>query len=405
MVAEQLAPYLDVPAPKDPTAYAVAGSSPLTAVVDESFVLPALTRLNGRPEVTPDGNIVYVFPDLMTSAGACLRAAFVRFAWYGGLRFPFCVVWMCVEVFDGVGGFGGLLDGWSCFSLVVVFTHTHAHKNTKHITTVEGGLSGGSGLGGSRTLDAKWARQEAVDAEMLQYQALSAFKLRELLQRNRIPTEDCYDKPSLLERLKLFLLAAPSTAKAQGDAPYLEEQPIPFSVAPATNRVFAGILGGINLLGAFALGGVLRDYATVYGAATQLPGLLGLSQALYVPLLIYAVGFNVIPLLRSFWVKEKNAEIGRRNEARRAWAGVLGRAIGPLYDKILAARNYRSSLKVVRRADVAYSTAQPAAEQAGRKEGQDLDAFDRRLSRSQSSSSSSGSGPGGEGGVGGGSWK
>lgn len=69
-MAEQLAPYLDAPAPKDPTAYAVAGSSPLTAVVDESFVLPVLTRLNGRPEVTPDGNIVYVFPDLMTSAGA-----------------------------------------------------------------------------------------------------------------------------------------------------------------------------------------------------------------------------------------------------------------------------------------------------------------------------------------------
>lgn len=71
-MAEQLAPYLDAPAPQDPTAYAVAGSSPLTTVVDESFVLPALTRLNGRPEVTPDGNIVYVFPDLMTSAGACV---------------------------------------------------------------------------------------------------------------------------------------------------------------------------------------------------------------------------------------------------------------------------------------------------------------------------------------------
>lgn len=85
MVAEQLAPYLDVPAPKDPTAYAVVGSSPLTAVVDESFVLPVLTRLNGRPEVTPDGNIVYVFPDLMTSAGACvfLKKLIDSLTWMG----------------------------------------------------------------------------------------------------------------------------------------------------------------------------------------------------------------------------------------------------------------------------------------------------------------------------------
>jgi hypothetical protein len=34
-------------------------------------VLPVLTRLNGRPEVTPDGHIVYVFPELMTSARKC----------------------------------------------------------------------------------------------------------------------------------------------------------------------------------------------------------------------------------------------------------------------------------------------------------------------------------------------
>ena len=72
MIAEQLAPFLDVPVPKDPTGYsfsAVGGPEGGSAVVDESFVLPVLTRLNGRPEVTPDGNIIYVFPDLMTSAG------------------------------------------------------------------------------------------------------------------------------------------------------------------------------------------------------------------------------------------------------------------------------------------------------------------------------------------------
>lgn len=69
VVAEQLAPYLDCPAPSDPQAYAMSGGNALTGVVDESFILPVLTRLNGRPEVTRDGSIVYVFPELMTSAG------------------------------------------------------------------------------------------------------------------------------------------------------------------------------------------------------------------------------------------------------------------------------------------------------------------------------------------------
>ncbi len=36
--------------------------------VNESFVLPAISRLNGRPEVAKDGQIVYVFDDLQTTA-------------------------------------------------------------------------------------------------------------------------------------------------------------------------------------------------------------------------------------------------------------------------------------------------------------------------------------------------
>jgi hypothetical protein len=48
------------------------------------------------------------------------------------------------------------------------------------------------------------------------------------------------------------------------------------------------------------------------------------QQGLYTPLLVYAVGFNVIPLVRWFKLREKNKEIERRNEARRTWAGEGG---------------------------------------------------------------------------------
>jgi hypothetical protein len=55
VAAEQVAPYLD----------------DLGAAYkreDEDYMLPVLTRFNGRPEVSPDGEIVYHFPELQTTA-------------------------------------------------------------------------------------------------------------------------------------------------------------------------------------------------------------------------------------------------------------------------------------------------------------------------------------------------
>lgn len=60
VTAEQLAPYCDAP---DPDAMA-------TTYVDESFVLPIVSQLDGEPRVTDDGDIIYVFPDLQVSASA-----------------------------------------------------------------------------------------------------------------------------------------------------------------------------------------------------------------------------------------------------------------------------------------------------------------------------------------------
>ena len=57
VTAEQLAPLLEPP----PSSRGGASS-------DESFVLPALVRLNGTPEVSPAGDIVYRFSELATTA-------------------------------------------------------------------------------------------------------------------------------------------------------------------------------------------------------------------------------------------------------------------------------------------------------------------------------------------------
>ena len=60
VVAESLAPFLDPPSSPGVSSYNV----------DESWVLPAVEELGGRPEVSDDGTIVYVFDELTVSAVA-----------------------------------------------------------------------------------------------------------------------------------------------------------------------------------------------------------------------------------------------------------------------------------------------------------------------------------------------
>ena len=57
VVAEQIAPYLDDIGEGDKREL-------------EDYMLPVLTRFNGRPEVSPDGEIIYQFPDLQTTAAS-----------------------------------------------------------------------------------------------------------------------------------------------------------------------------------------------------------------------------------------------------------------------------------------------------------------------------------------------
>lgn len=63
VTAEQLAPYCDAPDPPDI-------ESSTSAYVDESFVLPIVSQLDGEPRVTEEGDIIYVFPDLQISASS-----------------------------------------------------------------------------------------------------------------------------------------------------------------------------------------------------------------------------------------------------------------------------------------------------------------------------------------------
>ena len=63
VAAEELAPYLDV----TPEALAASREG---AFVDEGYVVPALVRFGGQPEVGPDGELLYRFPSLQRTARA-----------------------------------------------------------------------------------------------------------------------------------------------------------------------------------------------------------------------------------------------------------------------------------------------------------------------------------------------
>ena len=73
VVAEELAPFLDPPEPINTSiTLRQEGKNSddyQSYVVDESWVMPAITRLGGVPTVTDDGDIVYSFPDLEASVG------------------------------------------------------------------------------------------------------------------------------------------------------------------------------------------------------------------------------------------------------------------------------------------------------------------------------------------------
>ena len=72
VTAEELAPYLDVPPGKDLE----------STVVDESYVVPALVRFGGSPEVDKDNNLIYRFPSLQKTGrrqvGLCPHAVSTR---------------------------------------------------------------------------------------------------------------------------------------------------------------------------------------------------------------------------------------------------------------------------------------------------------------------------------------
>jgi hypothetical protein len=204
-------------------------------------------------------------------------------------------------------------------------------------------------------------------------------EIQNLLRINGISSRGARDKQDLIEILEKVL--PPMTQEEedeilQSDPTMLQEREYKFSVASGMNKFFAGALGVLNLGGALYLGNLLNQYA-LYNV--RLPSFLGVAQSLYPLLLGYAVLFNAIPLVRNLWITSQNAQIQKRNEARKKWRE---RALQPgatIIRKLKAASKFATNRKLLSKEDIVYDTKQTASDIQQLKEKIDLDEFDKLL--------------------------
>ncbi|WP_316431613.1 hypothetical protein [Leptolyngbya sp. NK1-12] len=139
---------------------------------------------------------------------------------------------------------------------------------------------------------------------------------------------------------------------------YLKELPWRFSQASSGQIILAIGLGGINLIGALALGQLLGDGAI----AQELGGLVAFVASIYWLLLGYGTGFLGIPLARYFWIQRRNRKIETRNDQRQLRAMALNQADETVQQKLSFARQFAAET-VVSEADLAYTTEQELTEQ------------------------------------------
>ena len=164
--------------------------------------------------------------------------------------------------------------------------------------------------------------------------------------------------------------------QTQSVAAYLRETLWKFSQASSGQIIGAIALGGANLVGALVLGHLLRG-----GIAAQLGGLVGFVAGIYGLLLVYGIGFLVIPLLRYFWVKWHNQAIEAQNQQRQQRAIALNDADSTVKQKLAFASQFTTET-IVKESDLAYTTETDLTEQELRQAGKIDAEWQKRLEQS-----------------------
>lgn len=146
-----------------------------------------------------------------------------------------------------------------------------------------------------------------------------------------------------------------------GSSAYLQEKEYVFSEATPFQRLAAALLGGVNVVGALALGSLLSSVRT---AALTPDGvaLVGTISTLFPALAAYAGIYAIVPAVRVWWNRLRNRGIRERNDRRLRSARRLA-GDRETRRRVEEAAAYRQAKVIVGDADVVYSTDRETAEQ------------------------------------------
>ena len=158
---------------------------------------------------------------------------------------------------------------------------------------------------------------------------------------------------------------------------YLKEINWRFSEATSGQIILATGLGAINFVGALVLGSLLSDGT----AAAQIGGFIAFVEIIYPVLLVYGIGFLVLPLIRYFWLQWRNTKIQSRNQKRQNRAIALNQADDQLNQKIEYARKFATET-VITDQDLAYTTEKNILEQEAEQVDKINAEWQRRLNQS-----------------------
>ncbi|MEM9539309.1 MAG: hypothetical protein AAGA60_07330 [Cyanobacteria bacterium P01_E01_bin.42] len=144
------------------------------------------------------------------------------------------------------------------------------------------------------------------------------------------------------------------TAQEQGQiselTEFLPESPYRFSAAGSGQIMGAIALGSVNLIGALTLWSLMQG-----DIALQIGGLVAFVASIYWLLLGYGIAFFAVPLIRYFWIQQKNSTIQQRNEERIQRAETLRQADESLLQKLDYARQFARE-RIIGEEDLSYST-------------------------------------------------
>jgi len=150
------------------------------------------------------------------------------------------------------------------------------------------------------------------------------------------------------------------TAKERNKAyvtPYLKENSWQFSMASSGQKIGAIALGGVNIVLALMLGTLLTPEI-----AQEIGGFILFVNSIYGILVTYAVSYLTIPLIRYFWLQNRNKKVEVRNNNRENKANIL-ESNSQLQAKINYAQQFAQQ-KVITGENLAYSTEKDLLDQA-----------------------------------------